>query len=85
MTTLDVLRIFGPIASPDVQHRLGCRLGDAVAGLNILSRQGLAARDAHGLWDVTKAGRDKFDARTDWHKEVSAGLRRDAACEGVGR
>ena len=83
MTPLDALRIFGPISTPEVHRRLGGRLADTLGGLQHLRNHGWAWRDAEQRWDVTDAGRQLFAARIEWAKEVAAGRRRDAKCQGV--
>jgi hypothetical protein len=76
VTTLQALRIYGPLDAFDVQSKTGGKLDDIADSIWKLHRKGFACNPTDYLWDITPAGRLLFDAQ--------CAVRRDEARECVG-
>lgn len=77
MTTLEALRIFGPIDAFEIQARTKADLSAIVDDIVDLQKHSHAYNPSGYAWDVTELGRQAFTKRL--------GVRRDEAraCVGV--
>lgn len=77
MTTLEALRIFGPLDGFEIQAKTQADLNDVVGDILELQKHSHAYNPYGCVWDVTEAGRQAFTR----HQAV----RRDEAraCVGV--
>lgn len=62
MTTLDALRIFGPISTAQLEWRVSSRTFPVHAEVTSLVARGLAEPNGDGRWDLTEKGRRAFQA-----------------------
>lgn len=60
MTTLQALRIYGPLDCFEIQAKTKAPLNDVADDICRLHDEGLACNPTGYLWDVTEAGRHVF-------------------------